>query len=827
MTDRNPCKAICFFLVIMTMLLGACSSPSPSPTLESSPTATAQFTATPAPPQADVVFNLQLADGVPGGDVFLEILDELAGPGMNATRQRMEKQGDGYSVKISANTGSVLRYRFTRGENDAPVEITCSGAPVQSRAFLVVGQDISSNVVCAWSDSAYKGQTGRISSAVTDADTGKPLGGIFVEAAGLRALTAADGSYLLEGLPPGTHTLYAYSLDGEYQTFQQGAVVAAQSNTPAPLQLAPARTVDVTFQVEVPPSDLPNLPVRLIGNIYKLGYTFAELDGGAALLASRAPLLTRQEDGRYAITLKLPAGSDLRYKFTLGDAYLNSERSESGEMVTRQMVVPAKKTTISGKVQSWVTEGTEPVLFKVSVPEITPVADSVSIQFDLGSGWAEPLPMWPLGGQDWYFILYGPINRENTIKYRYCRNEQCGVADDMRTAGGKSNGVRLSEDESLIISDKIDMWSAFQKTEQPVEEITSAKVRGGLFFSGVELQHHYQPSWQPHLAEAMNDIQKINADWVVLTPSWVYTSGNPPVLEPLAGQTPLLPEQEMTIALAKDAGLHVAIYPQMEFGTEPIAWWKDARRDSDWWQRWFEQYRTFVLHYAAWMQQMGGEVIILGGPDIAPALPGFTFEDGAKAALPGDAAERWRALIAEIRENFDGQIMWAVEYPEGIPNAPEWIDAVDQIYLLWSAPLAKDNTADQKKITTQVTKLLKEIVLPLKDRYNKPILLGVAYPSLDGALTGCVKIGDDCADFSQFDQPVSLDNIPEPDFDEQVQAYRAILKVISREEFRWISGLVSRGYYPPVALTDGSNSIHGKPVENVLSAWFARLSQKN
>jgi len=50
-----------------------------------------------------------------------------------------------------------------------------------------------------------------------------------------------------------------------------------------------------------------------------------------------------------------------------------------------------------------------------------------------------------------------------------------------------------------------------------------------------------------------------------------------------------------------------------------------------------------------------------------------------------------------------------------------------------------------------------------------------------------------------------------------------VMKVISRPDHTWVSGLISRGYYPPAVLADRSNSIHGKPVEDVISAWFAAL----
>ncbi len=120
---------------------------------------------------------------------------------------------------------------------------------------------------------------------------------------GVISLSSSDGSFLLEGLPAGTHNLVAYSINGKYVPFQQGALVAANSTTPAPLQLPPTHDVNITFVLSVPEEGIKDIPIKIIGNIYSLGNTFANLQGGGSVLASRAPSLTLLPDGRYAITL--------------------------------------------------------------------------------------------------------------------------------------------------------------------------------------------------------------------------------------------------------------------------------------------------------------------------------------------------------------------------------------------------------------------------------------------------------------------------------------------------------------------------------------------
>ena len=120
-------------------------------------------------------------------------------------------------------------------------------------------------------------------------------------------------------------------MDGAFQTFQQGAVVAADLTTPAFIQVQPSKIVSVTFIVQPPQDGLKGVPIRMVGNTLALGNTFADLKGGMSVLASRSPMMELLPDGRYTLTIKLPAGGDLRYKYTLGDGYWNTERTSEGE----------------------------------------------------------------------------------------------------------------------------------------------------------------------------------------------------------------------------------------------------------------------------------------------------------------------------------------------------------------------------------------------------------------------------------------------------------------------------------------------------------------
>jgi len=55
----------------------------------------------------------------------------------------------------------------------------------------------------------------------------------------------------------------------------------------------------------------------------------------------------------------------------------------------------------------------------------------------------------------------------------------------------------------------------------------------------------------------------------------------------------------------------------------------------------------------------------------------------------------------------------------------------------------------------------------------------------------------------------------------QADIYQALFRAINSR--LWITGFVSRGYYPPTILQDKSASIHGKPAADILWYWYPRL----
>ncbi len=749
------------------------------------------------------------------------MLDEVTGLSLNILRYSMDRiDNTHYSIRIPVTLGSIIRYRYVRGSNPVSIEYNSQGNQVRYRLYYVNTPGIVKDTISGWADFPYTGGVGRIQGQVTDANTNLPIPNVMVTAGGIQTITSSDGSFILEGLSPGTHNLVAYSIDGSYQPFAQGAMVAIDSTTPTPLQLNPTKKVKISFIAHLPKGISTGALLRLVGNIYPLGNTFADLQGGMSTIADRAPTMQSLPDGTYSLTIELPAGLDLRYKYSLGDGFWNAELTNDSQFRIRQLIVPNTDLTINDTIDSFGSENFGPITFNVKVPETTPSTDLISIQFNSYT-WTEPIPMWPLGNNQWTFTLNSPLNLVGNVKYRFCRNDQCGVADDDATKDPNAQVYAFTpEKNAQNLQNEVKSWSWMQTTEEPTQ-VVSAKTtaRGPQFVSGIELSSNYSPTWQAYLGNAAQNLHTIGANWVILTPTWHYTNEDPPILENEPGRDPLWPDMLQMAASFQSQNLNIAIFPQSRFDPD-INSWANFKRSDGWWNSWFARYRTFLLNYADLASATNAKALVIGEEGMLPALPNGLLPDNSPSGVPVDADVRWNKMISEIRQRFKGMLILAIYYPDELKNLPKFISGVDEVYILVSAPLNDINTT-QPSMTTKFLNILDKGIKPLRESTKKPVLIGIDYPSIAEAATGCVKVNDKCQEFEILDQPSSDEAITSVDLKAQADIYNAVLVAVNQRS--WVSGFVSRGYYPPASLQDESSSIHGKPAADVLSYWFPKF----
>ena len=125
-------------------------------------------------------------------------------------------------------------------------------------------------------------------------------------------------------------------------------------------------------------------------------------------------------------------------------------------------------------------------------------------------------------------------------------------------------------------------------------------------------------------------------------------------------------------------------------------------------------------------------------------------------------------------------------------------------------------------MVAEVNRLLDENIFPTQSQINKPLIIGLSYPSSTYSATGCIpNSSSGCLDWTALNRHKDDLNTVSLDLQQQFDIYDVMFNAINGRT--WVSGLVSRGYYPPVALQDKSASVHGKPAADLLWFWFPRL----
>lgn len=415
----------------MAILLSACAGAT-----------TPSLTSFELPKKVDVTFSALLPENTPAGeDVVFTILDEVTGIDLNSTPLVMKSSGEhSVVVSVSAAPGTLLKYRYARqSANGSVQETAANGERIDYRAYYIDGPGhLAHDVIAAWADLPTEMDSGQVSGSVSDAASGSPLSGLTAVAAGRQAQTDGEGHFLIDGLPQGLHNILIYAPDGSYMPFQQGALVAANNETPAAIQLEASPMADVTFVVGTPADHTAGTPVFMTGNLEQL---------------AAHPLLSVQEDGSYTLSLQLPVGVDIRYKYTLGDGLWNAEHLTDGNFAVRQIVIPqgTSSLTINDQIESWTAGSAAPIWFELTGP-----ADSLLtyIQFKLGD-WSTPLPMWPLGEGHWAYRLNSPTNFAQPLEYRYCQDAACTV---LEAAPGDTRSVVGNQETLQEIKDSIESW---------------------------------------------------------------------------------------------------------------------------------------------------------------------------------------------------------------------------------------------------------------------------------------------------------------------------------------------------------------------------------
>jgi len=800
-------------LIVITSMLSACSG------LLKSQIDAISFTETVENyPKAEVVFQVRLpAPMVEGEKLVLEVLDDVTGVYFNPSHYEMAKQNDqDYFVRLPLIVGEKVKYRFLRQSTQPIYEYTAQNSQVRYRMLLVNGPLVIQDLVAAWADQPFSGPVGRIRGQLVEQSSNTPIPDMAVYAGGMQTISAADGTFILEGLPLWTQNVVISSLDGTYETFQQGALIDDEATTPILLAMTKRPMVNINFIVKLPDSFTTDLPLRLATNLYSLGYPESELGSSSSTISSNLPVFTKTSNDEYSLALTLPLGADLRYKFTFGDGFWNSELNSIGNFVSRDLIVSESSKTIQKRIEAIQSPNKGEINFNVTVPSTTPSNEQVSLQLN-AFGWMQSLPMIKIGENQWSYTLYSPTHLLGNITYRLCRNDQCDIAISDPSQDGSVATASTPQDVTLNLTN----WQYMDAATNPTNVDTNA---GSLaprtdFIAGFELTPHFPVSWKNSIGQGLETIKGSGANWVIVSSTWSATHTNPPLLEPVAGTDLLWSDLQTLMAELSANQVNPVIFPVLLDSMSIDQFWTDGKRDAGWWQSLFDRYHRFILQNADLAALTNASAIVIGDPSMNPAMSNGLLTNGEASNSPANADEQWSQLILDVRSRYTGPIIGVISLPSQVNTLPGWLKDVDAFYVLFSPSMVDSGDQSVQAMENTFGTALDALVQPIAQQYAKPVIIGINYPSSSIALNGCMDINAKCLEY----QSSVLAGTP-VDLDLQSKIYNAA--IIASGNRTWIKGFIARGYNPLVVVKDQGSSIYGKPASDVLWFWYHFILNK-
>ncbi len=321
---------------------------------------------------------------------------------------------------------------------------------------------------------------------------------------------------------------------------------------------------------------------------------------------------------------------------------------------------------------------------------------------------------------------------------------------------------------------------------------------------------HQGVSWvggrSPVTSQDFDRLVANGVQWIAQNPfGWQRGLGSPEiVLRPDAGWWG---ETDRGLAetarLARSRGIRTLLRPHLWVaGPQGHGGWSGdiAMRSEDDWSRWFQSYRSFILHYAALAEREGIEVLCVGAE--------------LKRATRGREAD-WRRLIAGVREAYHGQLTYAANWDGEYEQIGFW-DALDFVGVQAYFPLAEGERPTLDQLKAGWAPHLRSLERLSRSTGKRVLFTEIGYRSAPGAASRPWEWGSREGGAATR-QGLAL----------QADAYEAFFQAAWRADWlagayfwKWYPGLERRGAPPGEEF-----SPQNKPAERILAKWYGGTGQ--
>ncbi len=242
------------------------------------------------------------------------------------------------------------------------------------------------------------------------------------------------------------------------------------------------------------------------------------------------------------------------------------------------------------------------------------------------------------------------------------------------------------------------------------------------------------------------------------------------------------------IGTAHELGMKVCLKPMINCDDHEWRARVDFMYDQGNWDKWFYEYKGYILHMAEIAEYTGCEMLCLGCE-----MLGMERQEA-----------HWRDLIAKTRQVYNGPLTYNTNH--GKEHVAKWYDALDYIGTSAYFPVATEGGASVQEMAAEWEKV-KEKMQAIHEKFDKPIIfMEIGCRSAKGAATMPW-------DFMHRELPYSEE--------EQANFYESCL--LTFRDTPWFKGFFWWDWsihLPEEGREDRGFAIYGKKAEEVLRKYY-------
>jgi hypothetical protein len=510
-------------------------------------------------------------------------------------------------------------------------------------------------------------------------------------------------------------------------------------------------------------------------------------DAKIALNMGPSSWMERNPDGTYSTVLGTgPVGSEMRYRYLLGDDFNGADASDAANDGQRSFTVKEGGGVITDTVTRWLgqrdpttrrDDGSLVVTFRLSVPPETPDDTRIFVNGSrpaFGGG----ITMTPLATNRWIYEAKVEFGHDGPLSYRY----------EFPLQRPSSYTIDINTDfDGQVTNDWVSLWPAKPR---------SVELQPG-FIKGFYTPDFFSNNFIALSESTYKRILDHQGSAVVVSSVWSYGQTQPiPTLEYRAVQagsvaTPLVEIVEQA-RIAHESGLEVFFGPQFNMEQAPGGFeLYNGPKSDEWWAEWLKLADEMWTWQATVAELIDAEYMMVPGP---------LFHVYDQIDKPSDdplivsfEAEQAR-LMAKIRDIYSGKLVVT-----GNPRQYDFPGLADfngvTTYDLGVPQLPADTTVAE--FVDYYEERFTERVDPIFEKWGNPVFFYTIHaPAVPTA-------GDEAGEIAQ------------------ANAIEALFQVIAKRPF--IKGALTWSYdMIDTPLTPG-DGLRGRLGEAVLAKWYSIL----